>query len=195
VVVEDAHWHGYLANVGPSEFERLAGRIPGRLEGSAFLARYQGTTDPVTTVQPGQTYAVRVPTGHPVFEHARVVEWRDRLTGPAAGAAAEPSLGEALGRLMYESHASYSACGLGSDGTDDLVALARAAGPRRGVYGAKITGGGSGGTVALLTGASAGEVVEEMAARYAACSGRAARVFSGSSPGAMAFGVIRAHLE
>ena len=30
-----------------------------------------------------------------------------------------------LGALMYESHASYSACGLGSDGTDRLVALAR----------------------------------------------------------------------
>ena len=53
---------------------------------------------------------------------------------------------------MYESHASYSACGLGSDGTDRLVALAREAGSRSGIYGAKITGGGSGGTVAMLGG-------------------------------------------
>ena len=50
---------------------------------------------------------------------------------------------------MYESHASYSACGLGSDGTDRLVTLAREAGAARGIYGAKITGGGSGGTVAV----------------------------------------------
>ena len=28
-----------------------------------------------------------------------------------------------LGELMYESHASYSACGLGSAGTDLLVEL------------------------------------------------------------------------
>ena len=34
-----------------------------------------------------------------------------------------------LGELMYASHASYSACGLGSDGTDQLVALVREAGP------------------------------------------------------------------
>ena len=92
---------------------------------------------------------------------------------------------------MYESHASYSACGLGSSGTDDLVALARAAGPARGVFGAKITGGGSGGTVALLTRADAGSVVEEIATRYAERSGRATYVFSGSSPGAAAFGTRR----
>ena len=64
---------------------------------------------------------------------------------------------------MYESHASYSACGLGSDGTDRLVALAREAGPARGIYGAKITGGGSGGTVALLADAAAGGTVRAIA--------------------------------
>ena len=37
-----------------------------------------------------------------------------------------------LGQLMYESHASYSACGLGSDGTDRLVELVREAGPAGG---------------------------------------------------------------
>ena len=191
VTIEDDRWHGYLANVKPGEFERLAAGIPERLDGASFLARYAGTTDPVTTVHPGHTYAVRVPTGHPVFEHARVVEWRDRL---AAGPA-DATLGEVLGRRMYESHESYSACGLGSEGTDQLVALARAAGPNRGVYGAKITGGGSGGTVALLTRSGTGDLVADIAARYAACSGRPAPVFSGSSPGAMAAGVIRTILE
>jgi galactokinase len=196
VVVEDDRWHGYLANVSPAEFERLADGLPHRMDGRPFLDRYAGTTDPVTAVQPTQTYAVRVPTGHPVFEHARVVEWRDRLADQErAGAAGDATLGEALGRRMYESHASYSACGLGSDGTDELVARARQAGVRRGVYGAKITGGGSGGTVALLTRSDAGDVVEEIAARYAACTGRTAAVFSGSSPGAMASGVIRTMLE
>jgi L-arabinokinase len=130
-----------------------------------------------------------------VYEHSRVVEWRDRLAAWDAHDTAGAALGETLGRRMYESHASYSACGLGSHGTDQLVALARAAGPVRGVYGAKITGGGSGGTVALLTQSGAGDVVEDIAARYAACSGRPAPVFSGSSPGAMASGVIRTTLE
>ena len=73
---------------------------------------------------------------------------------------------------MYESHASYSACGLGSDGTDRLVALAREAGVARGIYGAKITGGGSGGTVAVLADAGARDTVRDIARRYGAETGR-----------------------
>ena len=90
---------------------------------------------------------------------------------------------------MYDSHASYSACGLGSDGTDRLVALARDAGLARGIYGAKITGGGSGGTVAVLAGA--GGAVRAIAREYADETGRGAYVFEGSSPGAARIGAIR----
>ena len=96
-----------------------------------------------------------------------------------------------LGALMYESHASYSACGLGSDGTDRLVSLARAAGSARGIHGAKITGGGSGGTVALLADATAGEAVRAIAREYANETGRDAYVFEGTSPGAARIGAIR----
>ena len=61
------------------------------------------------------------------------------------------SLGDkmAMGELMYASHDSYSACGLGSQGTDLLVELVRSR-SRAGTLWAKITGGGSGGTVAVL---------------------------------------------
>ena len=69
---------------------------------------------------------------------------------------------------MFASHASYSACGLGSDGTDRLVELARAAGPAAGIYGAKITGGGSGGTVAVLAAAGRRAVIDAIADRYRA---------------------------
>lgn len=56
-------------------------------------------------------------------------------------------------------HYSYSACGLGSDGTDRLVQLVQemqhskssVSGDGDGtLYGAKITGGGSGGTVCVI---------------------------------------------
>jgi L-arabinokinase len=92
---------------------------------------------------------------------------------------------------MYASHASYSACGLGSDGTDRLVALAREAGPEAGVYGAKITGGGSGGTVAFLGRADAGDMIRDIARRYAAETGRGGQVFEGSSEGAARIGSVR----
>jgi L-arabinokinase len=58
---------------------------------------------------------------------------------------------------VVQSHSSYGRCGLGSDGTDRLVALVQAlaredaaAGEAGGLYGAKITGGGSGGNVCVL---------------------------------------------
>jgi L-arabinokinase len=195
VRIDDPRWHGYLANVTPEEFDAHALEIPERMLGAEFLARYGGTTDRVTVVDPATIYAVRTPARHPIAEHRRVVWWRQQLEAFARHDAADPDeFGAALGALMYESHASYSACGLGSGGTDDLVALARAAGAARGIYGAKITGGGSGGTVALLARADAAGTVEEIAAQYAERSGRKAYVFSGSSDGAAVFGTRRISL-
>ncbi|HTK48951.1 MAG TPA: hypothetical protein VL328_13335, partial [Gemmatimonadaceae bacterium] len=106
-------------------------------------------------------YPVRQATAHPVYENARVERFAEELGALRAG---DVERALAMGRLMGESHASYSACGLGSDATDRIVALAMAAGPARGVYGAKITGGGSGGTVAVLARADARDVVREIAA-------------------------------
>jgi L-arabinokinase len=91
---------------------------------------------------------------------------------------------------MGESHRSYDACRLGSDGTDRLVALVTKAGPKRGLYGAKITGGGSGGTVAVLGTSQAEPVVRELAGRYEAETGLAMRVFTESGPGAAETGVL-----
>jgi L-arabinokinase len=197
VQVDDPRWGGYLANVGTEAFRRFAPAIPESLTGAAFLARYHGTTDLVTRVDPSRTYAIRTPAAHPVHEHERVVEWARHLqSGPSTRRSGSLRAGTEwdagrLGSLMYESHASYSACGLGSDGTDALVALARERGPACGIYGAKITGGGSGGTVAVLGRSGAGETVRAIARHYAEESGRAAYVFEGSSPGAARVGAFR----
>jgi L-arabinokinase len=189
VQIEDPRWGGYLANVGTESFRRYEPGIPEALDGEAFLAHYGGTTDLVTRVDPARRYAVRTPTAHPIYEHERVTEWARRLTASRPATAALDAA--RLGALMYESHASYSACGLGSDGTDRLVSLARAAGSARGIYGAKITGGGSGGTVAVLADASAGDTVRAIAREYAGETGRDAYVFDGTSPGAARIGAIR----
>ncbi|MBC7932492.1 MAG: GHMP kinase, partial [Rubrivivax sp.] len=148
VVINDPHWGGYLANLAPLEFEGFATRLPESLLGAEFLARYGGTTDTVTSIEPGRTYAVRAPAAHAVYENSRVHEFAELLRYQHEGSGKREQ--ESLGELMYESHASYSACGLGSAGTDNLVELVRAAGVSLGLYGAKITGGGSGGTVAVL---------------------------------------------
>jgi L-arabinokinase len=177
----------YLANLTPSELAAAASLLPEEMAGREFLARYGGTADTVTRVEPDGTYAVRQPTAHPVHEHFRVRAFAELLAAHGS-----PRRLELLGELMYQSHASYSACGLGSAATDRLVALVREAGPRRGLYGAKITGGGSGGTVAVLGRPDAD--VAAVAEAYAAESGRPPRIFSGSSPGAAAFGHLRVDL-
>ena len=186
VRIDDPRWGGYLANLTPSEFEQTyAAHLPERISGDEFIARYQGTTDPVTRVEPERIYAVRVPGAHAVYEHHRVRCFAELLRGVLN----EGRL-KLLGELMYQSHASYSACGLGSEGTDRLVELVRAAGTAQGLYGAKITGGGSGGTVAVLGRHDAGTSIVKLAESYARETGHRPHIFAHSSPGSASFGHI-----
>jgi L-arabinokinase len=189
VSFEDNRWKGYLANLTPSEWETYyCDRLPLTIEGAEFLARYGGISDPVTKVDPARTYAVREPTAHPIYEHYRVGLFRQLLQAQPL----ETKTLELLGELMYQSHASYSRCGLGSSGTDRLVELVRQVGPAGGLYGAKITGGGSGGTVAVLARRGAQEAVEEVAHRYYGEKGLPfTPLIGGSSTGATRFGVAR----
>ncbi|HKE92568.1 MAG TPA: galactokinase family protein [Gemmatimonadales bacterium] len=185
--IDDPRWRGYLANVLPAEFTSVGAGLPDEMSGAEFLARYDGITDTATSVRPDRLYPVRRATGHPVREEARVQRFAE-LLGALPG---QPHVATELGRLMRESHLSYSACGLGSDGTDRLVELVSAAGPEHGLFGAKITGGGSGGTVAILGTNEAEAEVRDVAARYRSETGRTARVFTESGPGAMETGVLQ----
>lgn len=178
-------WGGYLANLTPSYFEQeFAAELPLTMKGADFLVKYGKTTDSVTTVEPERTYAILKPTAHPIYEHFRVRTFARLLQGDALANAAQ------MGELMYQSHASYSACGLGSDGTDALVRLARKAGIEQGIYGAKITGGGSGGTVAILGSADAEASVQAIADEYQANTKHNPVLFRGSSMGAVEFGAL-----
>jgi galactokinase len=184
--VQDPRWRGYLANIEPSEFERLyAPSLPEAITGAEFIARYDGTTDSVTRVHAEKKYAIRTPTAHPIYEHSRVRAFAELLRGDP-----EPARLESLGEFMYQSHASYSACGLGEGRTDLLVQLCRKRGPESGAFGAKITGGGSGGTVAFL-GFKSQALVQAIAEEYARETGYTPYIFTGSSPGAAEFGTLR----
>ena len=141
----------------------------------------------MTRVQPDREYAVRQATAHPVYENARVTRFAELLGRLRPGA---NDVAREMATLMSESHASYGACGLGSEGTDRLVELVRRAGADSGLFGAKITGGGSGGTVAVLGTSDAETTVREIARRYAEETGREAEVFVGSGSGAEERGVV-----
>ncbi len=179
ILITDTPWRGrYLADLTRAEFSQFARALPEEMNGAEFLERYGGISDTATVIHPDRRYPVRRASEHPVGEQARVDRFAQLLTTIAH----DPDAPNELGRLMYASHLSYSACGLGSEGTDAIVELARAAGPRRGVFGAKITGGGSGGTVAIFATREAESVVRDIAG--------GARVFAESGPGAAETGVL-----
>jgi galactokinase len=184
VKIADDRWRGFLANITPAEFEKeFKAKLPAKIGGREFLKKYHGTTDKISLIEPAGEYAVLNPTAHPIYENYRVRKFAETLNELLD----ESKLKE-LGELMYQSHAGYSACGLGSDGTDWLVESVKQSGAANGLYGAKITGGGSGGTVAVLGRRGAGQAVRAITENYAETTGRRPQIFSGSSPGAAKFG-------
>jgi galactokinase len=74
---------------------------------------------------------------------------------------------------------------------DRLVKLVCGAGPTQELDGARITGGGSGGTMAALGCGEARASIARVAEQYARETGYQPYVFSGSSPGSAAFGQVR----
>ncbi|HUR11661.1 MAG TPA: hypothetical protein VM012_09855, partial [Flavitalea sp.] len=140
--------------------------------------------DQVKNVNPETNYRVRVCARHPVYENHRIHIFQ-QLIRSFSKKNAEETL-EILGELMFQSQAAYTQIGLGNTITDEIVSLVREAGHTGGVYGARITGGGSGGTVCVLAYGSKGkrtvkEIHEEMCRR----AGHKLFLFTGSSNGAV----------
>jgi galactokinase len=186
VEIEDGRWHGYLANVTPDEYEKTFRHdMPDAMSGQEFLSRYQGITDTVTAVDPAKIYVIKAPAEHAIYENWRVHKFSDLLTASPD----DEFLAEA-GELMFASHESYKACGLTESRTDRIVELVRT-GRAKGLLGARITGGGSGGTVVLLAKRGARKAVNELADGLADETGERPRVFHGSSPGCSLFGHLR----
>ena len=86
----------------------------------------------------------------------------------------------------------YSECGLGSEATDKIVELVREE-KANDLLGAKITGGGAGGTVAILgwNTPDAEKAFKRVLDQYASWSKTEPYVFSGSSAGSDKFGVLK----
>ncbi len=183
---------GYLCNIDPARFHaRYEALLPREMSGAAFLTRHGETGDVAAPVDPAMVYAVRNCTAHPIYEQANVENFLRGLDHYAEDGA--PAALRAAGAAMARSHQSYDLrCGLGSPETSTIARLVHEAGPARGLYGARITGGGAGGTVAILgAGPAAREAVDEVAAAYTALSGHQARVIAGSGDGALATRVER----
>jgi galactokinase len=168
----------YLAGVDPADVDlRL---LPEQMLGADFLRISDGIADPLSAVEPAVVYPVRAATLFPLEEHERVQRFADLLEQHRSGDVDELGL---LGELMYASHAGYSRCGLGVPRTDELVDAVRRAGGEEGLIGARVSGGGSGGTVVVLGRTGAEPHVRAIAEELGA------GLVGGTSPGAEAFGV------
>ena len=141
---------GYLCNIPATDFENsIVNQLPISLSGKDFLKEFELSIDRVTIIDPDKTYSIRQSVSHPVYEHERVMQFKNLLLSLKDVQPSEKrsDILKEMGALMFQAHESYSLCGLGSDRTDEIVSLAK---NMTGVYGAKITGGGNGGTVCLL---------------------------------------------
>lgn len=178
----DPRWNGYLANVSPSLFRsRFEALLPETMTGAEYLRRCQVHVDPFTAARPEVTYRVRACTRYAVEENFRVQLFAELARGGTGFVQ--------MGDLMYQSHFGYTECGLGCEATDQLVDLVRQEGAGAGLFGAKVTGGGAGGTVAVLGRADARPAFDRVVLRYSKARNMTPYVFDGSSPGTDRFGV------
>lgn len=186
----EPRWNGYLANLSPSLFrERYEQTLPEQESGADFNRLFATHLDPFTPVRPEVTYPVRGAVRYAVEENARVRAFYAILANAVDDI--DEISAHSLGELMYLSHHGYNECGLGSQETDLLAALVRAE-ETGGLLGAKITGGGAGGTVAVLAWntPAARDAFQRVTERYQQQTNIDPYIFEGSSAGCDAFGVL-----
>ena len=184
-------WNGYLANLSPSQFRSTyEHRLPEWMSGADFQAMGHPHLDPFTPVRPDVNYPVRGATRYATQENWRVSTFFSLIS--KSPGETDNLTSRLLGELMYQSHLGYSDCGLGSKATDKIVQLVRTE-QAHGLLGAKITGGGAGGTVAVLglNTPAADQALKRVMENYAAWSGRDPYLFDGSSTGCDKFGILR----
>jgi galactokinase len=188
--------NGYLANLDPEDYKKLfRGKLPERMLGRDFITMYGSTIDKATTIDPATPYTIQAATDHHVLEARRVREFvkylKEAHSLDAGSEARKLSLDKA-GHLMYASHVSYTNNAmLGAIECDTIVDLVRA-NERFGLYGAKITGGGSGGTVAVLMNDTpeADGAVRDIMLTYHQRENIEPELIAGSSPGAWRAGTV-----
>ncbi len=184
----DSRWNGYLANISPSFFyEKYEHLLPEHISREKYLEQHHEHPDPFTPLKDNAVYNVLANTRYAVEENQRVQLFSELSRG--ASLASTIRSFTLMGELMYQSHYAYTECGLGASATDFLVNLCRKKGVAKGIYGAKITGGGAGGTVAILADANAGDTIREIFNEYATAQPVSPFLFEGSSDGADFYGI------
>lgn len=182
----------YLCKLSVLDFRQKCWKLlPKRMKGEDFLDQYGESVDTATQIEPHKTYPIRSRVEHPIYEHARVQQFIQHIK--AANTDPENRRRHLMqaGRLMYASNWSYHCrVGLGSPQVQQIVRASRKIGMQSGFYGAKITGSGGGGTVAVLCHGDVSNALIQVTAAYKLAWGIHAEVFTNPSPGAFEFGHV-----
>ncbi|RKU22533.1 hypothetical protein C6500_03260 [Candidatus Poribacteria bacterium] len=188
--IAEALADNYLCNLSVEDFrEQCEHLLPEQMQGAAFLDKYGETVDTATQVDPEKLYFVRSRVQHAIYENARVRQFIAAIKNADTDSERIQDYLSKAGHLMYESNASYrDFAGLGSREVDGLVNIARKIGEQGGIYGAKITGGGGGGTVALLCHGNVENSLTQILAAYKLAWGIDGELIRGNAAGAFEFG-------
>ena len=159
------------------------------MHGAEFLDKYGETVDTVTQVDPQKLYAIRSRVQHAVYENARVrrfiaaIKMRTRIRITSETTSAKQGI-SCTNPIRVTAIWQDS----GSREVDGLVNIARKIGEQGGIYGAKITGGGGGGTVALLCHGNVENSLTQILAAYKLAWGIDGELIRGNAAGAFEFG-------
>src|SRR5271170_3051579 len=150
--------HGYLGSLSPGVYRRyFCTLLPRRLRGSDFLRSYGVLAPTYEEIDPENIYRVRAAADHLMSEHEHAenfLQAMEEISEPSEGALTRSQRELILrraGRLLLASQHSYRLrLGLSCPQVDWLIQQFIAAGPETGIYGARISECGGGGTVVLL---------------------------------------------
>jgi L-arabinokinase len=165
-----------LANISLDDFEtQYKALLPDYLSGKDFVKNYSSLEGMIGDIEEETIYPILAATKHPIYEHHRIYQFKAMLESE------NPDL-NVLGAWMMESHQGYMDCGLSCSEADAMIEMIRRRMGQGEVFGARITGGGLGGTVCILARTEA--VVSEIKTEYEAAIGLPATLFAGSGDGA-----------
>lgn len=184
----DSRWNGFLSNIVPSVFRsKYEQRLPESVSGAEILALGAVHPDPFTTVRADVNYRVRGCTRYAIEENQRI----ELFIELARGTTQQSSLAafRQMGELMFQSHWSYTETGLGCEATDQLIEIVRRHCGEDHLFGAKVTGGGAGGVVAVLGSVNGAGAFQKVVDEYVRLRSFEPYVFEGSSMGADRFGI------
>jgi len=187
----DLQWDGLLSRISISDFvERFRDRIPTKITGRAFLEKFSDAVSADHAIEPNVVYRVRSRTEHHIYEHDRAMKLGECIARMLR-TTHQKALEDAA-ELLHASQWSYGQrCGIGSVATDTLVQAIRKRAESAEIYGAKITGSGCGGVVAVLMRSTeqAYAALQDAMDAYQSHTGHTPTMLKGSGNGVLANGV------